>query len=289
MPAYNSEEFIHDAIESILHQTYVNFQLLIVDDCSSDTTPQIITRYAKRFPYLIKALFQKTHIGDTGCANAAFARSSGQFIARMDADDIAHPERIEKQISFLLTHPQVFILGTQGYVIDKKNTIIGEKLFPLSHTAIYSAFSIYNPLLHPSCMFRRDFLPYPDRLYEQKHNIHDDYYTFFSYLRYGIFANLPDKLLYYRIHGKNFSLQHPKKRFTQIQHIRTQAVKRLGYTMPSWAKFHNLLQQIVVGVLPEQAIIPLYMSLRGMYSPWKQLETLPHLLPSVPLAMTQKA
>ena len=272
MPAFNSQEYIAQAIESIMDQTYPRFELLIVDDHSTDATPQIIASFTKRFSPIIKAFYLSRHVGDSTSTNTVFQSTRGKYIARMDADDIAHPQRIEKQVSFMLSHPSIMVLGSQAYIIDSNNNIIGEKNVPLAHEEIYNACAIYNPMLHPSCMFVRSLLPHPKKLYEDKKSIHNDYFTFFSYLRYGIFANLPDKLLYYRIHGKNYSLKHPKKRFAEIQEIRQYAIKHFSYTMSFKAKFHNLLQSIFVSLLPEEVILPLYMSSRGMYAWGKSLK-----------------
>lgn len=282
MPAYNSKRYICDAIESIIHQTYPNFEFIIVDDHSTDQTPRIIKKYAKHFSPIIQTVFLKNHRGDNAAANKGFKLAKGQLIARMDSDDIAHPKRIEKQVAFLLEHPDVFVLGTQGYVITADNTLIGEKKFPITHEAIYKKFGVNNPMLHPSCIFRRSLLPNTTKLYEAKDTIHDDYYTFFSYLRHGKFANLPEKLMYYRIHGKNFSLKNPKKRFVEILKIRQQAVTHLSYHMSLTTKLQNILQACVIILLPEWAIVPLYMHLRGMYSPWTILKKRLRLLLPTP-------
>ncbi len=290
MPTYNCKRYIRDAIESMLHQTYSNFELIIVDDHSTDKTAKIIKKYAKRFSPFIRAVFFKKHLGDNATANRGFLYAKGQFIARMDADDIAHPERLEKQVAFLVEHPEIFVLGTQGYIIDATNTLIGEKRFPTTHRDIYKKFGIYNPMLHPSCMFRRSLLPNKKRLYEATNTIHDDYYTFFSYLRHGQFANLPEKLLYYRIHGKNYSLRNPKKRFVAIQKIRMKAIQTLSYKMSFSAKLTNIVQTFLVTILPEKAIVPLYMFLQGMYSPWQILKKrIRHFSPTTQVVISQEA
>ncbi len=282
MPAYNCSRFIHDAIESIIHQTYTNFELILVDDNSTDATTEIIAEYTKRFSPVVKAVFLQKQCGDTKAANKGFAIAKGDFIARMDADDIAHPTRLEKQIAFFLSHPEVFVLGSQSYVMNADNRLIGEKKFPITHKDIYQKFGVYNPILHPSCMIRRSLLPNPRILYQEIRSIHADYYTFFSYLRYGQFANLSDKLLYYRIHGKNNSLKNPKKRFRAIMTIRKQAVKKLSYNMSFSCKIQNLLQTLAVLLLPEKTIVPLYMLLRGVYTPHLTIKRFSSATTSVP-------
>lgn len=267
MPVYNEQEFIKDAIDSILAQTYTFFELIIVDDVSEDTTRSIIKGYQNRYPTRVKAIFLKKHVGPNEARNIGYRHAKGSYIALMDADDISHPKRLEKQVAFLSSHPRIITVGSQGHVINKDGTIIGKKLFPISHTEIYQQFGVFHPMLHPSCMIRRRLLPYLRRIYEDIAGAHDDYYTFFSLLNYGEFANLPDTLHFYRVHGKNISLQNPRERFYAIQKIRLDAISYLSYRMSAKAYMINVLQRIIVALIPDSYILPLYLLYRGMYSP----------------------
>ncbi len=103
MPVYNAGNFLMEAIESILNQTYQNFEFIIVDDASTDNSWKIIQKYAKKYPKKIKAFQLKKTLnrGGDACANFALKKAKGKYIARMDADDIAHPKRLEKEVDFL--------------------------------------------------------------------------------------------------------------------------------------------------------------------------------------------
>ena len=157
MPAFNAQDYIKEAVDSVLNQTYQDFELIIIDDASTDGTVKIINKYLKKYPNKIKLVQVKENLncGGDKSANEGLKVARGKFIARMDADDVADVTRFEKQINFLTANPRVFLVGSNAYVINKKGNIIGEKLEPLSSEDIYSAYFGFHPLVHPTCMFKR--------------------------------------------------------------------------------------------------------------------------------------
>lgn len=144
MPSYNAELFIAESIESVLHQTYKNWELLITDDCSSDKTPDIVKSYCSKNPR-IDFVIAKQHSGIASTRNQCLARVKGRFVAFLDNDDLWYPEKLEKQVRFMLDKdisfsyseyellkedgtPKGKTIKTAGVVdYDKylKNTIIG--------------------------------------------------------------------------------------------------------------------------------------------------------------------
>lgn len=269
MPVYNAGEFLVEAIESILNQTYRYLELIIVDDASIDNSWNIISRYAKLYPKIVTAVqtTKQTNSAGNGAMNFGFTFAKGELIARMDADDIALPTRIEKQVKYMLAHPDVILLGTNAYVVDKSGKRIGKKVMPMTHSAIYRQYGVFHPIVHPSVMLRRSLLPRQDRIYEMKFDVNDDYFTFFKLLNYGKFANLPQLLMKYRVHGKNWSLNKPKTKFIDSVRIRITAMRRLNYHMPLTSLFLMLLQILVVLPIPERFIVPLYLFTRGILQP----------------------
>lgn len=272
MPVFNSEKFLAQAIESILAQTYQSIEFFIVDDKSTDNSREIIKSYAKRFPTVIHAIFLKKNHGESYSANAAYKKTRGIFIARMDADDISFPTRIEEQIYFLLKHPEISVVGTQGYTINETDQVIGEKLFPLTHVEIYRQFGILNAILHPTCVFRKSIFSH--KLYQDVFEECNDYLTFFTLLRRFQFANLPFRLHYYRIHRGNTSLKHPKRKFFASIRIRWYAKKNLDYRYHFFTYLNIAAQCLLILLLPEKLIVPLYMLFRGMYQPTLLLKKL---------------
>lgn len=274
MPVYNGEKFIAEAIESILTQTYQNFELLIVNDCSSDTTPDIIEAYKKMFPAKVYLIHLKNRHGAYGAMNAAMKYAKGDFIAPMDSDDISHPQRLEKEVEFLMSHPDTIVAGSFARIIDKNGSILGKKVFGTSHQEIYPSFFAVYPIVHPSCMIRRSMLPDKNKLYQDKFGINDDYYTFFTLLSLGKFSNIPEYLLDYRIHSGNCSMQNLKAKFFNTVKIRLTAVKNLGYR-PDFSGFLRFLAQIIfVSLIPERLLLNIYLYIKGIYRPQDRITKL---------------
>lgn len=269
MPVHNAGRFLVPAIESILKQTYPRIEFLIVDDASTDGSWDTIKNYRKRYKKIIRVfrISKQTNAAGNGAMNVGLTYAHGEFIARMDADDVAVPKRIEKQAAYLLAHPDIILAGSQATIIDKRGKKIGIKAVPTQHEAIYQQYGILHPVIHPSVMLRRSLLPDPNKIYAMKWSVNDDYYTFFKLLNYGKFANLPESLLKYRMHGANLSLLKPKERFLTSVWIRTDAVTHLNYRMSVWALMLLLVQLAVVPLIPERLIVPAYMLIRGMRTP----------------------
>lgn len=276
MPVYNAKAYLAEAIESILHQTYENFELIIVDDGSTDNSWEVIKKYRARNPKKIKIfhLAKQVNYAGNGAVNYGLKYARGEYIARMDSDDIAHPERLEKQVNFMLNNPYVILVGSQAKLIDIKGKVFGVKKVPTDHKKIYDAYGMVHPIIHPSCMIRRSLLPDPNRIYEDKYGVNSDYYTFFRFLNRGRFANLDETLLKYRIHEGNFSLQKPKKKFINSIKIRLDAYHNLNYKLTLQAWVVMLLQSAIVLTLPERFIVPLYLTSRGMTNPLRFAKSL---------------
>jgi glycosyltransferase involved in cell wall biosynthesis len=117
MPVYNTERYVAEAVESILAQTFRNFEFLIIDDGSTDRSLSILKRYAERDPRIY--LVSRPNTGYVIALNEMLAMARGEFIARIDADDIALPERFEVQVAYLREHPEVVCLGSKVQFIDE--------------------------------------------------------------------------------------------------------------------------------------------------------------------------
>lgn len=274
MPVYNTAEYVSSAIDSILTQTYKNFELIIINDGSQDNSPEIIKYYQKKYPKKIRVITLKTNTNAAG--NGAFNKgltiAKGNFVARMDADDIALPNRLEKQVNYLVQHPNTVLIGSQAVVIDKDGKIIGKKLVPQTHTEIYQSFAVKNPIIHPSCMFNRNLFKNPRKLYDQKFGMGDDYYTFIGLTQRGKLVNLPDILMKYRIHKNNATFQKPKSDFVNSIKIRKAAQKDFDYKITTIAALTTLIQAIIIFMLPERFIIPVYLYARGITNPIESIK-----------------
>jgi glycosyltransferase involved in cell wall biosynthesis len=269
MPVYNAGSFLVPAVESILAQTYQNFEFIIVDDTSTDSSYKILQQYKKRFPKKITLLrMHKTlNCGGDACANEALKIAKGKYIARMDADDISHATRLEKQVAFMEKNKNVFLVGSNAFVIDKNGKTIGEKLEPLTHKAMYRSYCTFHPLIHPTLMIRRVYKG-KTFSYDIKYNANNDYYTFFKRICQGfVFANLPEKLVYYRIHGKNDTFVNVKGKFLNTLKIRFLMVAKYGYRPTPKDIIVSTAQSTLLFLLPQNVTTQLYLLSKGILKP----------------------
>ena len=274
MPAYNARAYIAEAIESIVGQTYKNLELIIVNDKSTDDTLMIAKRMQRKYPDKIRVVNTRmqTNAAGNGAMNYGLKYSKGEFVARMDADDIAFPTRIEKQVAFMQKKKTAVVVGSQALVVDENGKVTGAKNMPIKHKDIYEQYGVFHPMIHPTVMFRRSALSDPNNIYAMRFDVNDDYFTFFELLSRGRFYNIDEPLLYYRIHGKNLSLNDPKAKFINSVKIRLAAVSELGYQMSAKAWVLMVLQMALILPMPESWIVPLYMLVRGIKRPQISLD-----------------
>lgn len=206
LPCYNAQLFLNKAIDSILKQTYNNFELICIDDCSTDKTAEIL-KYYESLDSRIKVYTNKKNLKIAETLNIGLQHAKGKYIARMDADDISIPNRIELQVSFLEKDDSIGICGGQCKVINEIDICTGKLCYPQNDYAIKSNLLFDSSFAHPTVMFRRtiyeslggykDMMPIEDLEYWHrmaKANIK--------------MANLPEVLLLYRVHGDNVSIKN---------------------------------------------------------------------------------
>jgi len=155
MPVYNAAPYLHKAVESILNQTVADFEFIIVDDGSEDASPAILDGYTD--PRIVR-LNNAKNVGITKSLNQGLQLARGEYVARMDADDIAHPLRFEKQLAFLSKHSEVGVLGTAVTYIDASGQELGTVKLPGDHNSAVWTLVFGNPFTHPTIMARRALL-----------------------------------------------------------------------------------------------------------------------------------
>lgn len=201
MSTYNDELYLKESIESILRQTFTNFEFLIINDGSSDNTESIILSYTDP---RIKYVKNECNIGLTGSLNKGIALCQGMYIARMDADDISLPERLEKQYNFMRLNPSVAVCGTMAYYTDSKGNLTGQKWTRATSSAELKVYNTFSTLqfLHATALFRSDILK--KYKYNTTYKVAEDNYLFAQIVMDDCqTANLNKFLYCYRIHGDN--------------------------------------------------------------------------------------
>jgi len=152
LSVYNGEKYIKEAIDSILLQTYTNFELVIINDGSTDSTLEII----KKFHDPRIKIYTHANIGLACSLNIAAKRSKGEFLARQDADDISLPNRLEKQVNIFQKKPDVVLVGADTIMIDRIGKPLGKTSAPLTKkNALDKIFALTSPYVHGSLMLRR--------------------------------------------------------------------------------------------------------------------------------------
>ncbi len=198
MSVYNGEKFLSIAIESILNQSYTDFEFIIIDDCSTDESLKIINTYAQQ-DNRIKIITRDQNIGIKGFIknlNYGISIAKGKYIARMDQDDISSENRFLQQASFLDNHPEIAMVGAQINFINEKGEKIGEKIGALEHNEITEKITSQIQLFHPVIMFRN----YLNIYYREKFIYCEDYDLYLNYITENKkLANINEKLLDYRI------------------------------------------------------------------------------------------
>lgn len=151
---YNATEFLADAIESILSQTYEEFEFILIDDGSTDDTSAIIKHYAAKDNRIV--FIEKGNTGLTDSLNVGISVARGEWIARMDADDVAFPDRFEKQINFVMGHPEVVLLGAGCITIDRKGREIQKYRYPATHDELIKQIEqCGTPFPHSTAFYKR--------------------------------------------------------------------------------------------------------------------------------------
>lgn len=263
MPTYNAGIFLRLAIDSILNQTYQNIELIIVNDFSNDKTAEILNFY-KRQDKRIKVITNRINLGVSRSANIAISEAKGQFIARMDSDDMATSDRIEKQVNFLNKHKKVVAVGGQCELIDKDGEKIGAKKFPSDYKNIKSMVFSSVPIQQPTLMINKGLLPENFVWYDNNFTSAEELELIFKLFKLGSVRNLKSIVLKYRIHPNNTSLSNPKKTFFLTLKTRIKGVLNYGYVPTLSGILNTILQIIFVGLVPNRWIYPVYMYVRGM-------------------------
>lgn len=191
--------FLHEAIQSVLRQTLADFEFVIVNDGSVDDTRDVIRSYGDS---RIKLIDNPVPLGLAASLNLGIDRSRGKYIARMDADDICLPERLEKQVQFMDAHPSICASGTWAAVIDANGVALRERPMPFG-SAMQLRPWLTSPIIHPSAIIRTSQLG--ELRYDPKLTAAQDFDLWFRLARRWRLDNLPESLLRYRTHDKSIS------------------------------------------------------------------------------------
>jgi len=225
MPVYNGELYLREAVESILNQTFGDFEFIIIDDGSTDSTWQILTVYAAQDARIVLHR-NPQNLRLIKSLNKGLALAQGEYIARHDADDIALPERLATQVSYLQHHPQVGLLGTAYYrLYDQGRYSLHQP--PFTDTEIRWRFLFDNIWPHPSLMFRRQLFKDGDPFYRDFLHA-EDYELWVRLLKCTRAATLSAPLLIIRTHtDSGVSAKHRVEQSSMVRVISSEQINKL--------------------------------------------------------------
>lgn len=221
LPVYNNAAFVLEAIHSILAQTYTDFELIVIDDGSTDGSTFLISQISD--PRVIK-IFHNTNRGLIASLNEGLKKANGEYIVRMDSDDISTPDRLAVQIAFMDQNPLIDVCGA-AFTSSNGGSI---KVNPASHDEIKTWLLFHCCICHPAIIMRNSMIRRLGIQYDSNYP-HAEDYELWNRLAFQVqMANLPINVLYYRQHNGQVSNQHRGIQDATARRIRQRQFSKLG-------------------------------------------------------------
>lgn len=222
MPVWNRSEFLQQALDSVLAQTFEDWELLILDDGSTEDMSGVMR--ATRDPRI--RWMSGPHLGVAGTLNRGLDFATGQFIARMDSDDVCRPDRFAEQIRFMHEHPDIDLCGSFVDIIGKDRS--GQWTYPLHHDEIQAGLLFQNCLAHPSVLFRKSSFNRHGLYYDSTYVPAEDHEIWDRSSWLLKFAVIPDTLLSYRLHATQSSALSAAAQRQSVSALHARQLTRLG-------------------------------------------------------------
>lgn len=251
MPIYKTNEvYLKEAIESILNQTFTDFEFLILDDCPDDNREHIVKSYKdKRIKYMIN----EQNMGISAARNKLIDLAKGEYLAIFDHDDISSPTRLEKEVNLLDSHPEVGVVSSNAHIIGTDKDIIN----PIYSEDIKQSLMYYCAILHPASMIRKSVLENNHIYYEKYYSPAEDHKLWCRLINYTKFYNIPEVLLNYRYWKGNTSHNQRAEMKKAVEEI--QMENKIKYP-ELWEKFRATKAECVrfikfIGFIPLLKIV----------------------------------
>ena len=223
LPVYNGDKYLAASLDSVFAQTYQNWELIIINDGSTDGSENVILQYQDK---RIKYLPNNGNKGIIFSLNRGLAESTGTYLARLDADDIALPSRIEKQVDFLSKNPEYVMCGSYFQTIDSNGKFRKNVQFPDNNRDARSFLLLHNCFCHSSVMMRTNIAK--QLRYDDNFQVCEDYDLWCRISRKGKIINLPVVTTLYRVHGNNISMRKSETMFRHVKIINERILDDLG-------------------------------------------------------------
>lgn len=255
MPVFNGEQYLAEAVESILAQTFTDFEFIIVNDGSTDGSPALLQRFAER-DGRIRVIDNERNLGIVHSLNRGLDACRGQYVARMDADDIALPDRLSRQVAVLEAEPGIVALGGALQYIDAG----GKEFGAVRQCVTGKSFLKQTPMLHPTTVIRRSALEQSGIRYHDQYRYAEDYYLWLELSRLGRLSAVPEVVLRYRVSNGATRLKHLKGVLWATLKVKKAGVLRLGIR-PGPGDIARYLGECMLLCLPSRFVLWLYFKL----------------------------
>jgi glycosyltransferase involved in cell wall biosynthesis len=252
MTVYNSRTYVAEAAESILAQSFRDFEFIIIDDGSTDDSLAILKTLAEKDQRI--RLISRPNTGLARALNEGIDLAKGEFIARMDADDIATPDRFEKQIAYLRSHPDCVIVGSRAMNIDPYGMTLLPRDVKLTHEEIDAELmqGKGGAMIHPTVMMRRQAVLAAGK-YRHEYNTLEDLDLFLRLSERGKLANLPETLLHYRQHLQSIVRTKQEEQNSKRRKLMEETYARRGKGKPDESTYNRPVPTRGVAQLREWA------------------------------------
>ncbi len=255
MSVYNGMPYLPKSIESILNQTHGDFEFIIIDDGSDDSSAEVIRNYAQQDRRI--RFISQDNIGLTRALNNGLKEVKGKYLARMDDDDIALPDRFEKQYEFMEKNPEFVVIGGQVLLIDEQGKLLRnfsegpvsndaglmQELWLEHHSIEDSLLSVKWQMIQGACLFQMNAVKEVEG-YNPAFRTNQDHDLFLRLARVGLLGNLPDVVVKYRRHGTQITRNTQGRNFNAIltmKRIRRAAYKKRGMILPKELRLASIL------------------------------------------------
>lgn len=247
MPCYNAAAYLSEAIQSVLSQTFREFELLIVDDGSTDNSVEIIRSFKDERICLI----QQSRQGIAVALNLGIKQAKAPWIARFDADDICSPDRLQKQYQFLIANPGYIVVGSTADYVDKDGNYVFTH-FPVaaSNREIKGLSPAICPFIHASVMFRKESIE--EIGYDLNAHSFEDHLLWLQLRSKGKMHNMPDRLLFVRINPRSLTIDE-KKRTREFRRIKTKTLNDRYISVEDGQKLLDIIKSQNTGSIKQGA------------------------------------
>jgi glycosyltransferase involved in cell wall biosynthesis len=252
MPTFNSGPFLQEAIESILNQSFEDFELIIVDDGSNDGSADLLEKYASK-DRRIRIIGNARNMGIVFSLNRGLEECQGEYIVRMDADDISSKNRLERQIQVMESNPGIAALGAALSYIDAS----GNELGVIRRCTVNRSLIRQNPLLHPTVIIRKSYLMRHRLGYLERYRYAEDYFLWLQLSKVGTLEAIDDIVLKYRLSNQATRVRHLRSVLLATLRVKKDGVFTLGLK-PSLPDVLRFFAECILLLMPASVIFFLY-------------------------------